>query len=195
MNRANAKLRNGGLRLPALGFAVLLFVVMAVLPMMIGGCGQFTQFRITNATGKEVAITSGHTHKTVRIPDQKVALVPHTSGDITVTLPDGKVWIYKNLSPLDIKSTPFMVEKHYTFFGVQDGYVFRGSWTVNLLLNKDGRLYAVPPDAKKVDVEKLEQPKGFPIKPEEVKGAGRRFKGSGVFVVLFSNLRQSALSQ
>ena len=142
--------------------------------MMIGGCGQLTQFRITNATGKEVTVTSGHTGKAVRVANQKAALVPHTSGDFTVTMPDGKVWVYKNLSPLDLKGTPFMVEKHYTFFGVQDGYVFRGSWTVNLILSKNGRLYAISPDAKDVDVERLEQPKGFPVKPEEAKGAEKR---------------------
>jgi hypothetical protein len=158
----------GNCRYPlGLACAISLVFFAAVIVMMIDGCGQLTQFSIKNATSGDVEVTSGHTQKTVRIPDQKTALVPHTSGDITVTLPDGRIWVYKNLSPLDLKGTPFMVEKHYLFFGYQDGYIFRGSWTVNLLLSKDSRLYVIPPNAKDVDVEKLKQPKGFPVKPQE----------------------------
>jgi hypothetical protein len=135
--------------------------------VMMGGCAQLTRFRIRNATGKKIAVTSAHTQKTVHIPDKKAAFVPHTLGDITVTLPDGKTWVYRNLSPLELNGTAFMVRKQYFFFGYEDGCFFRGSSTVNLLVNKDGRLYAIPPDAKDVDVEKLEEPKGFPVMPME----------------------------
>jgi hypothetical protein len=174
MSPVNATLRGVHLRLWTLLFVIPLLFLSMALVMMIGGCGQLTQFRITNATGKEVAVTSGHTKKTVHILNGKTAHVPHTSGDITVTLPDGKTWVYRNLSPLDLKGTPFMAEKHYVFFGFQDGYVFRGSWTVDLLLSKDGRLYVVLPDAKSVDVEELNEPKGFPV--NLIKGRRRRME-------------------
>jgi hypothetical protein len=149
----------------------MVLIVTAMFLMMLGGCGYMERFQITNATGKEVAVTSAHTGKTVRIPNQKAALVPHSLGDITVTLPDGTTWVYKNLEPGALRGTQFGTKKSYLLFGYQDGYFFRGSWTANLLLNRDARMYAVPPDVKDVDVEKLEEPKGFPVKPEEAKGA------------------------
>jgi hypothetical protein len=132
---------------------------------MIGGGTHLTRFRIRNATGMEIAVTSAHTHKTVRVSGQKAALVPHTRGDITVTLPNGKTWVYKNLSPLDLKGTAFILKREYLFFGYEDGYIVRGSSTVDLLLNKDGRLYAIPPGVEDADVQKLEEPKGFPRTP------------------------------
>jgi len=158
--------------------SVRVLALPLVLAMIAAGCAQGTQFRITNATGEEVAVTSAHTKKTISIPKQKAALVPHTSGDISVRLPDGTTWVYRNLSPLELKGTPFAVEKHYWLFGVQDGDLLRGLLTANLLLNKDGRLYAVPPDAKDVD-EKLKQPRGFPVKPEEVRDAKNSAPGGG----------------
>ena len=169
MTPMNVKSADGRLRSRALIGAIPVLVLSSVLAMMFAGCGQHAQFRITNATGQEVAVTGGYVKKTVSIPNQKAAHVVHTRGKISVKMPDGKTWVYSKLSPLDLRGTPFMVEKHYTFFGVQDGYVFRGSYTVNLLLHKNGRLYAVLPDAEDMDIEKLKQPKGFPVKPDEAK--------------------------
>jgi hypothetical protein len=40
---------------------------------------------------------------------------------------------------------------------------------VNLFLDRNGSLYAVPPDANDMEVERLKQPKGFPVKPHEAK--------------------------
>jgi hypothetical protein len=126
------------------------------------------QFRITNVTGKDVAVTSSHTRKTTHIPDGAAAVVPHAVGDISIHR-DGTTWLYKKLSPLDFEGTPYKLFRSYHIpFG-------GGVVTVNLWLDKDGRLYAVLPDAKldpknkKVDLKKLAQPKGFPAKPEEVK--------------------------
>jgi hypothetical protein len=153
----NVKSADGRLRLQALIRAIPVLVLSSLLVMMFGGCGGVLhQFQIENATGEEVAVTSGHTQKTVSIPNQKAARVPHDSGDITVTMRDGKTWLYRNLSPTDLRGTPFLIET---------SSVFGGSRTVNLLLHKNGRLYAIPPDAKETDIEKLKQPRGFPVEP------------------------------
>ena len=138
--------------------AIPVLVLSSLLIMMFGGCtGVLHQFQIENATGEEIAVTSGHTQKTVRIPDQETVRVPHGSGNITVTMQDGKTWLYRNLSPADLSGTPFLVET---------SSVFGGSRTVNLLLQKNGHLYVILPDANKTDIERLKQPASFPIKPE-----------------------------
>ena len=147
---------------------LLVLVVMNLLMMPQRGCSflfEYTeQFRITNATGKEVAVTSAHTQQTTRIPNGAAALVPHGEGDITIKQGDGKTWLYKKVSPLDLEGTPYKIIRDYPVpFG-------GGTWTVNLLLDKDGRLYVVSPDAKDVEVAKLKQPEGFPVKPDETKG-------------------------
>lgn len=144
----------------------MVIIVFSVIPIVLMSWpwGHMVQFRITNASGKEIAVTSRHTHKTVRILDQKAATIPHALGDIEVALPDGKTWVYRNFAPLDLQGTPFMVTKEYVFFGVKDGYAFSTSSTLNLLFNKDGHLYAVSPNPNDMDVEKMEQPEGFPLK-------------------------------
>ena len=154
----NVKSADGRLRLQALIRAIPVLVLSSMLVMMFGGCqGPTHQFQIENATGEEVAVTSGHTQKTVSIPNQKTARVPHSGGDITVTMRDGKTWLYRNLDPWDLRGTPFLIET--------SSYVFGGSRTVNLLLHKNGRLYAILPDAKETDIEELKQPRGFPVEP------------------------------
>lgn len=173
MTPMNVKSTDRRLGSRALIGAISVLVLISVLTVIFQGCGQLTRFRITNTTGQAVAVTSNHTKKTVRIPNQKRASVPHTSGDITVNMPDGKTWVYRKLSPLDFQGTPFMIRKRYWFFGIQDGYVIRGSWTVDLILDKSGRLYAARPDAENMDVKKLKQPKGFPVKPDEDGKRGR----------------------
>jgi hypothetical protein len=144
--------------------SVVMMVVVIPMPlMMLGGCAWMERVRIRNATGKQVSVTSAHTQKTVRIPNQEAAIIPHSRGDITVVTPNGKTWVYHNVAPQDLAGTPFACKQRYFFFGYQDGYFFRGATTANLLLKDDGRLYAV-----------LEQPKGFPIKPEESPGPTAR---------------------
>jgi hypothetical protein len=148
---------------------LVLVVAGGLLMMPEGGCSSLfcvrLQFRITNATEKEIAVTSAHAQQVTRIQSQAAGIVEHGRGDITVKQKDGKTWVYKNVSRLDLEMPPYKVYKSYPIpFG-------GGTSTVNLLLAKDGQLYVVPPDAKDVDVEKLEQPKGFPLTPEEVKGA------------------------
>jgi hypothetical protein len=157
------------LRLASTKHTLLAFAALATGTLFAtpGECAVLTQFRIINRTAAEVSVTSAHTKKTVQIPSQQAVFVPHSRGDITVTLPGGKTWVYKDLSPQALLGTPFLAKKQYLFFGFQDGYIFRASLTVTLLLNKDGRLYVVPPDAKDVDVDKLREPKGFPVRPEE----------------------------
>ena len=130
------------------------------------GCGRLTRFHITNQSGKAISVTSGHTNKTVQIRDGKAAFVPHGSGNITVTLPGGKTWVYTNLSPQQLSGTSFLEHKSYVLFRCQDGYVFRGSSTAHLVLTKDGRLYVVTSDVRETDVETLEQPDGFPVEPD-----------------------------
>jgi len=149
----------------------LLVVVVAAGILMIpeGGCsslfGVTLQFRITNATGKEVAVTSAHAQQVTRIASQARGIVEHAGGDITVKQKNGKTWVYKNVSRMDLEREPYRVFRSYPIpFG-------GGTSTVNLLLAKDGRLYVVPSGAKDVDVEKLRQLKGFPLTPEEVKRA------------------------
>jgi hypothetical protein len=166
MNPINARFRDIHLRFWILLLAIPLLFLITVPFLMVGG-GQLTRFRIANATGAEVAVTSDHTKKTVHIPNGKTANIPHTVGAITVALPDGKTWVYRRLSPLDLKKTPFAAKRHYVFFGVQDGYLVRGSLTVDLVLGKDGRIYANLPDAKGLDIGELKQPNGFPVKPDE----------------------------
>ncbi len=157
----------------ALAAAALLFVSCMLLRM---GLGHLTQFRVRNATGLPVAATSAHTHGTVRIPDGEAVLLPHTSGDIIVTLPDGRTWVYRDVDLGLFDGTPFMVKKAYRFFGLEGGYLVCGSSTVNLLLSGDGCLYAVLPGAEGkgvVEVEGTEQPKGFPARPAAVPGKGK----------------------
>lgn len=171
---ADVKLRHVCRRCRLAILAASSLLLAMVLLATVGGCAQMTEFRITNATGKEVTITSLHTRMSVHVLPGKTADVPHTAGDIIVSLLDGKRWIYRNLAPLDLRGTPFMAEKHYLLFGWQDGHIFRGLWRVDLLLDRDGRLYAVPrdhPDANvrkgpDANVRKGKQPKGFPVRPE-----------------------------
>ena len=161
LNRAK-KLVNG---IVLASFLILVGIVCpGLFGMMIGG--PLDQFRITNATGERVMVTSAHTQKSLSIANQETASISHSSGDITVTMPDGKTRIYRNLSLSDLWGTPFLVKKQYSLFRVRDGYVISGLFTVNLLLDKNGLLYAVSPDANDMDVGKLKQPKGFPVKPD-----------------------------
>jgi hypothetical protein len=162
--------RDARVRSMTLVFVVPCMLLSIVLSTMAGGCAHMERFRITNATGSAVTVTSGHTKKTVRIPDGDSVLVPHGTGNITITMPDGKTWVYQNLAPHNLEGTPFVTKTSYLFFGYEDGYFFRGSTTANLLLDKNSRLYGVHPNAKDVDVGKLEQPKGFPIVPDVGEG-------------------------
>lgn len=147
---------------------LMLMVFMASIAVLTtSGCGRVIRFRITNMSGKAIAVTSGHTNKTVQIPVGESASVPHSSGDITVKLPDGTVWIYANLSPQQLSGTSFLEHEVYSPFACPDGYVCRGSSTAHLVLAKDGRLYVVTSDVKESDLETLEQPMGFPAKPDD----------------------------
>jgi hypothetical protein len=147
-------------------------LLLAVIPVLAANEGDGSplfeyrlQFRITNTTGKDVTVTSDHTKQTTPIRSQSVGVVPHGLGDITIRQRGGKTWVYKNVSRLGLRleGTPYEVITRYRIpFG-------GGTSTVNLLLDKDGRLYAIPPDTKDVDVKKLKQPEGFPIKPDEEK--------------------------
>ncbi|MFO7904644.1 MAG: hypothetical protein R6U98_18415 [Pirellulaceae bacterium] len=125
------------------------------------------RFHITNETGKTISVTSDHTKKTVQIRNGKAAFVPHSSGNITVTLPGGKAWVYTNLSPQQLRETSFLEHESHSLFGYQDGYMFRGSSTAHLVLTKDGCFYVVASDVnlKETNVQSLEQPEGFPVKP------------------------------
>jgi len=150
----------------------LLFItalVAIVLPLtMLGGCAWMERLQIKNASGKDIAVTSAHTGRTIRIPNREAAFVPHSSGDLTVTTRDGRTWTYRNLAPRDLEGTQCATKRRYLFFGYQEGYCFRGATTAYVVLKQDGRMYAVPPNLQDTDIEKLEQPKGFPRKPVEV---------------------------
>lgn len=150
-------------------FTSLLMLLVATVLLMVAerGCSSMfafrLQFRIINATGTAVAVTSAHTQQTTGIPNRAAAVVPHGQGDITIKQRGGKTWVYRNVSPGDLEGTPYKIIRHYPIpFG-------GGTWTVNLLLAEDGRLYVVPPDGQDADVGKLKQPEGFPLKPNEGK--------------------------
>lgn len=141
---------------------MLLIVTGALMATQRGCSSPFAfklQFRITNMTGKDVAVTSAHTRQTTSIPNQAAAVVPHGHGDITVRQRDGKTWVYKDVSRMSLEGTSYAIIKRYAIpFG-------GGTSTVNLVLDKDGWLHVVPPDAKDVDIGQLKQPEGFPLKP------------------------------
>lgn len=151
-------------------FAILVSFVIALLATTPGGCAWMCKFRITNATGQQAAVTSGHTQRTIWLRDQDSGLVPHGSGDITVVLADGTTWVYRNLRPLDVARTAFATNRRYLLLGYEHGYLVRGSTTAGLLVKADGRMYAIPPVGG--HLQELEQPRGFPVKPAEVKDGG-----------------------
>ncbi len=53
-----------------------------------------TELRITNCVGQSIALYTDHTKRTVPIPVDSVAVVPHTEGRVTVTTDSGVIWTY-----------------------------------------------------------------------------------------------------
>jgi hypothetical protein len=154
--------------------SLLLLLLAAVFLMFITDVFAWNlRFQITNRTGEEIVVTSSHTHDSVRISSKMAALVPHGTGDIVIKRPNGTTWRYRDLSPLQFDGTPYMVvrEYHIPFGG--------GSKTVGLFVDKDGRMYVVLPGAKDINLEKLEQPKGFPVKPDDAKGMDKGSERAG----------------
>ena len=137
----------------------VLFVLFGIASLALAtGCSVTTQFRIKNATGQDVTVTSAQTKEAIGIADGASRLIPHTAGNVTVTYADGNSWLYKNLSPLQFRETSFATFKKH---------LYGSSITVDLLLAKDGRVYVMPAKAKDFDAQKSEQPAGFPIVPSE----------------------------
>jgi hypothetical protein len=53
-----------------------------------------TELRITNRVGQSIALYTDPTKRTVQIPVDAIAVVPHTEGRVTVTTGSGAIWNY-----------------------------------------------------------------------------------------------------
>jgi len=142
--------------------SIFVFVVVMLALFLMFMPDQFLSwrfgFRITNWTGEEIVINDIH------IPNKKAAFVVHHEGDLVVKRSSGGTWRYRDMSRGQFEGTPYEMIRHYPV-------PFGGGWgSVNLILNKDGRMYVVLPGATDVDINKLEQPKGFPMMPDDAKG-------------------------
>jgi len=72
---------------------VLLLAVMAILLVGCVAC----ELRVTNQTGGTIQFYTDHTRQTVSISAGATKTIPHTSGRLTITSQQGKVWNYNAL--------------------------------------------------------------------------------------------------
>lgn len=116
-------------------------------------------FRLTNLSGKEVSVTSNHTHDTTRIRPGATKRIPHGGGSIIIEQSGGAVWVYPNLRPSDLAKTPYLViRKSPLPFAA-------GSMTASLALSPDGRVFAATSGTTEGEFCSIEQPPGFPLQP------------------------------
>jgi len=143
--------RNGLLYLLAIAFAAA---------VAVEGCSSINNYKIRNATGMTVVITRVGLNTSVRANNLKWAFVEGDfagdSGDLIVTLPDGQAWAYKNLR------TTLMKLSGTTFVG--HGLA---TLTLTLVLDREGRLFAIPGNAGPTTYEDVPQPLGFPLSPDK----------------------------
>ena len=79
-------------------FPVLLLLALLVL---LTGCVE-TVLKVTNRTGANIQVHSGHTGQSFRIADRGTVKVPHTAGPIMISTAQGQTWGYTNICVPDL---------------------------------------------------------------------------------------------
>ena len=72
-----------------LTIAIPLLALVAVLT----GC-VLTELRVTNHTGGQIQLYTGHTKKVKTVPAGATVAVPHTAGRVIIIAQDDEVWEY-----------------------------------------------------------------------------------------------------
>lgn len=142
---------------------------MLLLAVFIGRSGGFAflfEYRVhirllnTSATGSDVLSTN--TSKVTHVPSGAVIDIPHGGGGVLIRQADGKVWRYPDVSPLELKGSQYCMRTHYPI-------PFGGTWfAATMALAQDGKLYAIRPGERNLDVAQIAQPPGFPLVPASV---------------------------
>lgn len=123
------------------------------------GCSLHTSVLLRNESGQTVRVYSAHTKQTHVIENGSSKDIPHTLGAFSITTSAGTVWDYSDVS------IPSLDQTKHLRHGRKGP--FTPSVTLRLLLQKDGSLYFLPPDAAQETNYLALQPPGFPLRPTQ----------------------------
>ncbi|MGI6494684.1 MAG: hypothetical protein ACOX5G_01090 [Kiritimatiellia bacterium] len=131
--------------------------LLALVMCYTMGCALHTSVLLRNESGQRVRVYSAHTGQTHMIKNKSREDIPHTCGEISITTDTGTIWNYADVSFFSLDQT-----KH-----LQHGRkgLFMPKVTLRLLLEKDGSLHFLPPDATQGAKHLVPQPPGFPLRP------------------------------
>jgi hypothetical protein len=109
-----------------LTFALSLLVLVAVLT----GC-VLTELRVTNHTGGQIQVYTGHTKKVKAVPVGATVVVPHTAGRIIIITQNDEVWEYDMVDvPQHVRDVTSGVKKLILLISVEsDGTILLPSGT------------------------------------------------------------------
>lgn len=133
----------------------------------MSGCLPQTDMRIRNMTGEEVLLKKHTTAQVASVANGRAGVLKGTwegdSGSFVAVFKDGRIWEYRDPVPWAYgKSMQRYVDtKEYIPLLLPQF----GSITVYLLIDKSGKLYAIPPRERIHDISAVLQPEGFPAVP------------------------------
>jgi len=131
-------------------------LLLGLVIALTNGCCLHTSFRLKNESGEAVYVYSAHTRKTNEVSKNAAENIPHTCGAVSIKTESGKNWSYPDIDVL-APDTRWLKHGRRGFF--------TPSVTLNLLLERDGRLFLLPPDGGRENYHRASQPVGFPLCP------------------------------
>lgn len=134
-------------------------LAFGLLTCLVSACCLHTSLLLRNESGQKISVYSSHTKQTHVINDHSTGDIPHTMGELSITSSTGIVWTYQEVS------VPSLDQAKYLKHGRKG--LFAPSVTLKLLLQRDGALYYLPPDASQETNYLILQPSGFPLYPKQ----------------------------
>jgi hypothetical protein len=86
---------------------------------LLVGCKAESNLVIKNASGRAIVVTTGHTGKSIRIPNSRTKTLPHSLGTLAIKQEGGTSWQYSTLD-IDDYTSQILRSKKWVFIPVQD---------------------------------------------------------------------------
>lgn len=134
--------------------ALLLLLLFSIF--FLNGCHVTNSFYLQNQVGSNIAVTSGHTGKTLNISKNRTKEIFHAKGPVSIQNINGGSWNYDLISVLDVKDDKYRYHS-YRFFSPKI--------SIYLIINKNGEICILQVNDKKANKCPEAQPYYYPLKP------------------------------
>lgn len=125
---------------------------------LLTGCYTTLYVNFGNATNDKIWAQRANTREFIEVRVGQFKKFPHSGGDLVVKTGFNSAFKFESISPAYIGSP---------YRGGRDNIVGPDSIVLNLLLQTNMQIYVLLPGQKTID-EKIEQPKGYPKRGEEI---------------------------